>query len=433
MTGLLFGIAPALQASTLRPIDAVRQGASTGSRHRHSVQSAPVVVEIAVATLLCIGAGLLTRSFVSLAYVHPGYDASNVVTFQVGLAAGGRLSPVAEALADRLRAMPGVEAVGYTRQLPMTRSRSLIPLRTSPDLPSEAAPPPAPPGTPNPPQWPDTRHVSQDYLRTLGIRVVEGRGFNEGDRTGAQQVLVINESLARSGLLGPDPVGRYVYALGIAPWEVVGVVADVRQSGLDHEPGPQVFIELRQLPGAATLTGAMDFVVRTGGDPASLAPTVRRLLAEIAPMATLDKVTPLDAVVSDSIARPRLYTALMAFFALTAVGLAGLGIYSVMSLGVTERTKEIGIRIALGAGRAEVMTLVASRAAVLIGLGIAGGWLGAVALSRYLQSLLLGVGALDPRVYGAVAVAVAACGAAACVVPVLRATRIEPLRAIRDA
>ncbi len=432
VTGVLFGIVPALQASTLRPIDAVREGTSTGGRRRHAVQSALVVVEVATATVLCIGAGLLTRSFVSLAYIHPGYDTSNVVTFQVGLAAGGRLQPVAEALTDRLRGTPGVESVGYTRQLPMTRSRSLIPLRTSPDLPAEPAPAPAPPGTVNPPQWPDTRHVSQGYLKTLRVRMIEGRGFDERDRAGGQQVLLINETLAKSGLLGPDPVGRYVYALGLAPWEVVGLVTDIKQSGLDHEPGPQVFIDLRQLPGAANLAGTMDFVVRTS-DPVNLVPSVRRLLSEVAPTATLDNVTPLDAIVSDSVARPRLYASLMGFFAMTAVGLAGLGIYSVMSLVVTERTGEIGIRMALGAGRAEVMTLIASRAGALIGAGVSFGLVGAVAASRTLRSLLVGVGALDAFVYGAVVVVMALCGTAACVRPVLRATRIEPLRAIRGA
>jgi putative ABC transport system permease protein len=432
VTGVLFGIVPALHAATLRPIDAVREGVSTGGRRRHAVQSTLVVLQVATATLLCIGAGLLTRSFVSLAYIHPGYDTSNVLTFQVGLSMGGRLHPVAEALTDRLRSTPGVEAVGYTRQLPMTRSRSLIPLRTSPELPAEPAPPPAPPGTVNPPQWPDTRHVSQDYVKTLRVRMVEGRGFDEGDRAGGQQVLLINESLAKSGLLGPDPVGRYVYALGLAPWEVVGIVTDIKQSGLDHEPGPQVFIDLRQLPGAASLTGTMDFVVRTR-DGMNLVPKVRRLLAEIAPTATLDNVTPLDAVVSDSIARPQLYASLMGFFAMTAIALAGLGIYSVMSLVVTERTGEIGIRMALGAGRAEVMTLIASRGGALIGAGITFGLVGAIGASRALRSLLVGVGALDGFVYGSVVLVMALCGTAACVIPVIRATRIEPLRAIRGA
>jgi putative ABC transport system permease protein len=432
LTGVLFGIVPALQASTFRPIDVVREATSTGSRQRHLVQSVLVVVEVATATLLCVGAGLLTRSFVSLAYIHPGYDTTNVVTFQIGLAAGGRLHTVTEALTDRLLAMPRVESVGYTRQLPMTRSRSLIPLRTSPELPAEPAPPPAPPGTVNPPQWPDTRHVSQDYLKALRVRIVEGRGFDEQDRAGGQQVLLINESLAKSGLLGADPVGRYVYALGLAPWEVIGVVSDVKQSGLDHEPGPQVFMDLRQLPGATSLTGTMDFVVRTS-DARNLVPAVRRFLADITPTATLDNVTPLDAVVSDSIARPRLYAWLMGGFALIAVGLAGLGIYSVMSLVVTERTGEIGIRMALGAARADVMTLIVTRAGTLIAAGITLGLAGAVAVSRSLRSLLAGVGPLDPLVYGAVVVVMALCGSAACVIPVLRATRIQPLRAIRAA
>ena len=212
----------------------------------------------------------------------------------------------------------------------------------------------------------------------------------------------------------------------------MGVATDIKQSGLDHEPGPQVFIDLRQLPGAASLSGTMDFVVRTR-DAMNLAPRVRRLLAEVAPTATLDNVAPLDTIVSDSIARPRLYASLMGVFAMTAVSLAGLGIYSVMSLVVTERTGEIGIRMALGAGRAEVMALIGSRAGALIGAGITFGLAGAVAASRALRSLLVGVGTLDAFVYTAVVLVMALCGATACVNPVLRATRIEPLRATRGA
>ena len=134
----------------------------------------------------------------------------------------------------------------------MVRARSLVPLRTTPELPAEPAPPPAPPGVVNPPEWPDTRHVSHDYPDVMGIDVVAGRGFDEGDGPG-RQVLLINRTLERSGLLGPDPVGRHVYALGLRPWEVVGVIEDVHQSGLDHDPGPQVFIDLRHLPYAAAL------------------------------------------------------------------------------------------------------------------------------------------------------------------------------------
>ena len=137
-------------------------------------------------------------------------------------------------LADRVQSLPGVLGAAYTRQLPMVRARSLVALRTTPELPAEAAPPPAPPGVANPPEWPDTRHVSHDYPDVMGIDVVAGRGFDEGDGPG-RQALLINRTLERSGLLGPDPVGRHVYALGILPWQVVGVIEDVHQSGLDHD------------------------------------------------------------------------------------------------------------------------------------------------------------------------------------------------------
>jgi putative ABC transport system permease protein len=282
VTGVLFGLAPALRQSQARPLDLLRLGAGAGSSWRRSrAQRGLIVTEIAMAMLLSIGGGLLARSFVRLSQIDPGYASANVLSFLVTLPAERSLSIFAEDLVSRLRSIPGVRAAGYTRHLPTVRTRSLVPLRVTPELPAEPAPPPAPPGTVNPPQWPDTRHVSHDYLGTMRMRVVAGRGFTAGDGEGQPQVLLIYETLARSGLLGPNPIGLYVYALGLAPWEVVGIVGDVRQVGLDEDPGPQVFLDIRQLPGAARLTGPMYFVVRA--DPTALAPAIRSLVGELDP------------------------------------------------------------------------------------------------------------------------------------------------------
>ena len=313
----------------------------------------------------------------------------------------------------------------------MARARSLVPLRTTPGLPAEAAPPPAPPGAVNPPEWPDTRHVSHDYLDVMGIDVVAGRGFDEGDGAG-RQVLLINETLERSGLLGPDPVGRQVYALGILPWEVVGVIEDVHQSGLDHEPGPQVFMDLRQLPDAASLTGAMYFVVRVGeADPSSLIPAIRRIVRQLDAGAAVDDVATMDRLLANSIARPRLYAVLLAVFSALAIGLAAVGIYGVVAYAATRRTREIGIRIALGARRAEVIRLMLVQSAAFIVLGVVLGLAGSAAVMPYLRGLLFGLAPLDARTFVSASVALAGIAALASYLPARRAARVDPLSAIR--
>ena len=242
LTGVLFGVVPALRRARTGSVDVLRQGGGSAAsgfdvRGRSRAQGLLVACEIGVALVLCVGSALLIRSFVELADVDRGYDAERVVTFQLVVPAGRNLVDVSEMLADRVQSLPGVLGAAYTRQLLMVRARSLVPLRTTPRLPAEPAPPPAPSGVVNPPEWPDTRHVSHDYPDVIGIDVVAGRGFDEGDGPGRQ--------------VGPDPVGRHVYALGLLPWEVVGVIEDVHQSGLDHAPGPQVFLDLGQLPFAA--------------------------------------------------------------------------------------------------------------------------------------------------------------------------------------
>ena len=283
----------------------------------------------------------------------------------------------------------------------------------------------------NPPEWPDTRHVSRDYLDVMGIDVVAGRRFDEGDAAG-RQVLLINETLERSGLLGPNPVGRQVYALGILPWEVVGVIEDVHQSGLDHEPGPQVFMDLRQLPDAAVLTGAMYFVVRAGEDnPASLIPAIRRIVRDLDTGAAVHHVATMDRLLAESTARPRLYAVLLAMFSALAISLAAVGIYGVVSYAATRRTREIGIRIALGARRAEVMRLMLGQSAAFIVLGVVLGLAGSAAVMPWLRGLLFGLAPLDARTFVSASIALAGIAALASYLPARRAARADPLTAIR--
>ena len=436
LTGVLFGVVPALRRTRAGSADVLRQGGGSGAsgfdvRGRSRVQGLLVACEIGLALVLCVGSALLIRSFVELANVDPGYDAEGVVTFQLVAPAGRNLVDVSEMLADRVQSLPGVLGAAYTRQLPMVRARSLVPLRSTPELPAEPAPPPAPPGVVNPPEWPDTRHVSHDYLDVMGIDVLAGRGFDERDGPG-RQVLLINRTLERSGLLGPDPVGRHVYALGILPWEVVGVIDDVHQSGLDHEPGPQVFMDIRQLPYAAALTGPMYFAVRTSeDDPTSVIPAIRRIARELDAGATVDHVATMDRLLANSTARPRLYAVLLAGFLGLAVGLAAVGIYGVVAYAAARRTREIGIRIALGARRADVTRLMLGQSGAFIGLGVALGLVGSAAATPWLRGLLFGLGPLDAPTFVSVTIALAGIAALASYLPARRAARADPLTAIR--
>ena len=436
LSGFLSGAIPALRGMRPGSADLLRQGGGSAVsgfdvRRGNRTQGLLVAFEIGLALVLSIGSGLLMRSFVELASVDPGYDAEGIVAFQVDLPGGRNLVDLSENVASRVQSLPGVLGAAYTRQLPMARARSLVPLRTTPELPGEPAPPPAPPGTVNPPEWPDTRHVSHDYLDVMGIDVLAGRGFSEGDGAG-RQALLINETLERSGLLGPNPIGRQVYALGILPWEVVGVIEDVHQSGLDHEPGPQVFMDIRQLPDSAALAGAMYFVVRTGeDDPAALIPAIRRIVRDLDARATVGHVATLDRLLANSTARPRLYAVLLALFSALAVSLAAAGIYGVVAYAAARRTREIGIRIALGARRDEVTRLMLGQSAAFIVLGVALGLAGSAVAMPYLRGLLFGLAPLDARTFVSVSIALAGIAALAAYPPARRAARVDPLSAIR--
>jgi putative ABC transport system permease protein len=298
-------------------------------------------------------------------------------------------------------------------------------------------PPTGPPHRPPipgslPPDLPDTRIVSRDFLKVMGIPLVSGRTFGNEDRAGAPQVLLINRTLASSGLVGATPIGTRVYAQGPNPWEIIGIVEDVRQIGLADRVDPQIFIDDRQVPPDEPVAGIGLYVaIRTDGDPRALGPAIRPLVQQLESRAIVENIAAMDELVANSVGRPRLYSVLLGTFAAAAAILAAIGIYGVMAYAVSRRTREIAVRMALGANRRQVLALVIGQSLVMTAAGIALGLGGGAALSRYLDQLLFGLSPLDPLTFGAVALLFSAIALAAALVPGRRAIRIEPATGLR--
>jgi putative ABC transport system permease protein len=439
LTGILFGLVPAMRFSGSQRMTALRSGTvASGAGFNlfrgERVQGLLVIVQIAMAMVLLIGGALLIHSFVKLSRVDLGYDPRHVLSFQASLPTGRtdlELRQLADRLIERLQALPQVRAVGYAEALPNTMvSGRFVALRTTPQMPAAIRRPM--PGAFSA-ETPDARLVSKDFLSSLGVQAVAGRTFGERDGPGGPRVLLINETLARSGLLGTNPLGRHVYALGDQPWEIVGIVEDVHQFGPAQRADPQVFIDFRQVPESQRISGVgLYFTVRVDDDSTALVPNVRTISRELDSQTIVDNVAPLEQLVSNAIARPRLYAVLLGIFAAVAVLLAAIGIYGVMSYAVTRRTREIGIRVALGARRSAVMALILRQSLVLTAVGIALGAGGAVALTRSLEQMLFGIKPLDGATYIAVSVLYTAVAAIAAYVPARRATLVDPLIALRD-
>jgi putative ABC transport system permease protein len=438
-TGVLCSLAPLSHLAKVDPMHVIKDApasvaAGLSFRRQNLTKSALVVAEIALATVLLAGAGLLVRSFVLLSSVPVGYDPTNVLTFQVvmpqGRLADGQLRQAAdEELLARFRMLPRVQAAGATNVLPLTpvtlRLRFALPER--PDVSGGQL------------ESPQARFVSRDYLRAMGVPLVAGRWFGEQDGAGAQPAMIINRALARQRFGTDNPVGTLVNSIGPAPWQIIGVVDDIRQATLDREPAPQFFLDFRQLPPGdrllemtTSLLGGRFYAVRADDDPTALVTDLRSIVAQFEPDAALTDVFTMDALVSTSIARPRFYAALIGVLGVLAALLAAVGIYGVIAYMVTRRTREIGIRMALGAPRRKILALVLAQGAALAGLGIAIGLIGALNLTHYLRAMLFGLAPSDPTTFVAVALTFAGIAAFGCYLPARRAARLDPVSALRE-
>jgi putative ABC transport system permease protein len=317
LTGLLFGLAPVLHLSRVDQMQLAKDTTASGSSghgywSRMGTRGLLVMVEVALATVLLVGAGLLIRSFIKLSNVNTGYDPHHVLTFQVIVpqsryADNQKRWSFAADLVQRIRSLPHTQAAGFTNMLPLTPASWVFTFGI-------AGLPPLPRA-----ELPQTRFVSREYLRAMGVHLLEGRWFGEQDGAGRSRVLLINRALARR-YFDRSPVGSQIIALGNNVWTIIGVVDDVRQRSLSADPEPQFFIDFRQLPTGTVNPLGVFFAVRTDGDPISMVSSIRGMVRQLEPQAALDSIADMDHLVSSSVARPRFFAVLLGVFAVIAGG-----------------------------------------------------------------------------------------------------------------
>jgi putative ABC transport system permease protein len=427
LTGVVFGLLPALSASKTDLSVSLKEGGSRGATAgagARRLRSALVVSEIAITVVLLAGAGLMIRSFNAVQSVNPGFRPEHIMTFDFALPMTKykeepQRAAFFEQLTTRAAALPGVERAAVVDSLPLSGSGSVLGfvIEGQPPLPPEKV------------QDADFFSVTPDYFDVMGIPLVRGERLSERHRSDVPDVAVINETMARRYFPGEDPIGKRLN-LGdpaTVPWiTVIGVVGDARTGGLDKEPYPQMYVPAAQFP-----QRAMTFVARTSGDPSAVAPALRRELAALDRDLPLYNVSTMERVLSDSISRRRFQMILIAAFAGVGLLLAAVGIYGVISYTVAQRRHEIGVRIALGARAADILRLVVGQGLGLTLAGVGLGLAGAFALTRVLASLLYGVTATDPLTFACVSLALLGVALLACLVPARRATKVDPMIALR--
>jgi predicted permease len=420
LTGLLFGLAPAVQTSRADLHRLLRGGARVAAAGR--TRSALIVVSVATATLLLVGAGLVGGSFARLMRVDPGFRPSGVLVASVVLPAtrypaDTQRIPFQRELVRRLAALPGVVAAGTTNVLPLAGGSTSIPFTVEGRA--------TPPGTFLQADW---RSVTPGYFAALGIALRRGRLVEETDAPDTPPVIVISERMARHLWPDEDPIGKQVRPQGsIKPWTVVGVVGDARDQTIDGDPREAMYLSYRQVSWPA-----MWLLVRTAGDPSSLSNAVRREVWAIDRALPVSDVRPLADQVSDAAAQPRLTLLVFALFGGAALLLAVVGVYGIVAYGVAQRTREIGVRLALGARPGRVVAGVVAHGARLAALGIALGVAAAWPLSRYLGAILYEIAPTDLATYAGVALLLGAAATLASAIPAGGAARLDPVRALRE-
>ena len=430
VTGVLFGLAPALQTSRANLQETLKEGGRTGAADfsGRTVRRVLVVGEVALALTLLVGAGLLIKSVARLQSINPGFDPDRLVTFNVALPQLRYPNDTVrvqfyDAMLARLADVPGAKAVALTSELPFTPGGWST---GSFDIEGYT------PGPNQPGPWGDIRLASADFFQTLGVPLRQGRAFTAGDRFGGQAVAIIDDQFVKKYFSGQNPIGKRI-TFGAPPGKqpdyitIVGVVGHAMQEALDAEPRIQLYLPYMQGPNSG-----MQVAVRTAGDPLALVGALRSAVRSVDKDMPISGVRTMDDMIGNSLGERRLSVVLLGAFSGIALLLASIGIYGVMSYSVAQRTRELGIRMALGAARQRVLGLVVGQGMALAGAGIAIGLVGAFGLTRLLGTQLYSVSATDPSTFVLVAAILAGIALLASLVPALRATRVDPIVALRD-
>jgi putative ABC transport system permease protein len=424
LTGLLFGIVPALHLSRANVNETLRDEGrgSTGGHHRAKLKGLLVVSQVAISLLLLIGAGLLLRSFGRLLHVDPGFGAHNLLTVDVSLPTVKYAKPEQQIaffdeMLRKISALPGVRSAATSAALPLSF------IRMTPVLP-EGQPVVPLPHRP----FVDVEAISPQWFQTMRVPLRAGRPFTDADNAQAPKVVIANETLARRYWPRENPIGKtIVVGRWTQPAEVVGVAADVKNKGLAADTQAQLYLPFPQLP-----WGNMNLLVRTAVEPHALVSAIRAQIAAVDPDQPITHVKTVEELMDTSRAQPRFTLILLGLFAALALTLAVVGIYGVLAYAVAERRQELGIRLALGAGQADILRLIVGQGLMLAALGIALGLAAALALTRVMSSLLYKVGAYDLRTFVLAPVVFLAIALAASYLPARRATQVPPTEALRS-
>ncbi len=428
LTGLLFGVVPALRMSRLDPSAALRDGARsvTAGRGQHRLHSSLVVAETALGLLLLIGSGLFTRSFVRVLSVDPGFDRHHVLTADLSYPSGkGYADKVArfyEQLLPQAAALPGVKSTAAGWPLPFSGDNIGVTFDIEGRPTAKGDEPSS-----------DVHIVTPNFFSTLRIPILRGRDFAATDSSNSQRVVIVSESFAKKFFPNENPIGRHIepgLSDGIHPkamHEIIAVVGDIKQRSLTREARPAFYLPLAQCG-----VTSPSFVLRTGGDPTALATPLRALVGAANRDVPVYHVHTLEDMISSAASEPRFTTLLLSCFAGMALLLSAIGLYGVLSYMVAQRTSEMGLRMALGARRADLLALILRRGLILAAIGIVLGLSASAVLTRLVSSQLYGVGAFDPLTWMAVPVLLTAVSAMASLTPAWRAARVDPMKTLRD-
>jgi len=429
LTGLIFGLAPALQTSHLKLSEALKEGARTGAggagRHAQRIRGIFIVAEVALTLALLVGAGLLVRSFWRLQHINPGFRTDHLLTLRVTLwgskyRQGAQAVSFYDRLQERLAALPGVVSASATSDIMLRRlaTSASFTIENRPRDPGELAL-----------ELPFDR-AQPNYFQTMGVQLLRGRAFTAQDTRENPRVAIVNETFVKRYFPNDDPVGkRFTFGGGgpNARWiTIVGVVRDTKRQGVDQPVRIESWMPLAQMP-----SGSMDVVLRTTGDPLALSNAVREAVWSIDRDLPIPSIQTMEQILSERVAQRRLNMLLLGLFALVALVLAAVGIYGVMSYAVTQRTHEIGVRVALGAQTRDVLRLVVGQGMMLALAGVVIGLIATFILTRLMATLLFGVSATDPITFAAIAVLMLGVALAACYIPARRAAKVDPMIALR--